>query len=402
MKNKMKHFDFTLIITPLILTAFGVVMIYSASMVIAVVQLEVPSNYYLIKQIKWFAIGASLFFITAFIPYYKYQKVIKIIVFSVIFMLILVLFIGKNVNNAKSWFDFGTLSFQPSEIAKLGLIMYLSSVYSKKLDYINNFGRAVVPPLILTALILGLISMQPDIGTAAIVLLIAGTVIISSGIRIRHILLLTSLGAGLLAVAIPSMATDERIARFTGAFQPFSDPGGDGYHLIQSYLAIGNGGFFGQGLGQSVQKLGYLLEPHTDFIMAVIAEELGLIGVLIVIGLLATIVLRGFYIAGKCKNPFGSLLAIGISSMIGIQALINMGAVSGLLPITGVPLPFVSYGGSSLVVLMISMGILNNIAWHVRKQEDMTPKIKTSKPVPSSKNEGNVVINSKGGRTWVN
>src|SRR5699024_6188343 len=150
--------------------------------------------------------------------------------------------------------------------------------------------------------------------------------------------------------------TDVRIGRFVGAYQPFSEPDGSGEHRIQSYLAIGGGGFTGEGLGQSVQKLGYLWGAHTDFIMAIIAEELVFIGVCIVLGLLSTIVLRGLYIARKSEDSFGSLLAIGISAMIGIQATINLGAISGLLPITGVPLPFLSYGGSSLLALMISMG----------------------------------------------
>src|SRR5699024_9125570 len=164
--------------------------------------------------------------------------------------------------------------------------------------------------------------------------------------------------------------TDVRIARFTGAYQPFTAPNTDGYHLIQSYLAIGVGGLTGEGLGQSVQKLGYLMEAHTDFIMAIIAEELGFIGVVIVIGMLATIVLRGYFIARKCKDSFGSLIAIGISTMVGIQATVNLGAISGVLPITGVTLPFISYGRSSLMNLMILIVILNNIAMNVKKQRE--------------------------------
>src|SRR5699024_3142616 len=194
-------------------------------------------------------------------------------------------------------------------------------------------------------------------------------IIISSGIRFRHIFLLVLVGVLFLSLVIPQMVTDTRINRFTGAYQPFEAPDDVGYHLIQSYLAIGVGGITGEGLGQSVQKLGYLFGPHTDFIMAIIAEELGFIGVFIVIGLLALIVLRGIFIARKCRDSFGALLAIGISSMVGVQAFINLGAISGVLPITGVTLPFVSYGGSSLLVLMISMGILNNIARTVKATE---------------------------------
>src|SRR5699024_6698176 len=169
-------------------------------------------------------------------------------------------------------------------------------------------------------------------------------------------------------------------ARFTGAYQPVMDPESSGYHLIQSYLTIGGGGLSGEGLGQSVQKLGYLWGAHTDFIMAVIAEELGIFGVIIVIGLFCLLTLRGLFFAEKCTDSFGSLLAIGITTMIGVQAIINLGAISGILPITGVTLPFISYGGSSLFVVMCSMGILNNIAKSVQIKEERE-KIVQKEPI---------------------
>src|SRR5699024_7825771 len=184
---------------------------------------------------------------------------------------------GKTINNAKSWFSLGPANIQPAEFAKLGIILYLASVYSKKQDYINDFSRGVLPPLILARVILRLSVLQPDIGTAGIILIISCSVILSSGIKMRHIFLLLFIVIITLAIAIPNMVTDVRIARFTGAYQPFTAPNTDGYHLIQSYLAIGVGGLTGEGLGQSVQKLGYLMEAHTDFIMAIIAEELGFI-----------------------------------------------------------------------------------------------------------------------------
>ncbi len=322
----------------------------------------------------------------------KYQKLIKIIILGIIILLIAVRIFGYSAGNAKSWINLGPLNLQPSEFAKLGIIMYLASVYSKKQAYIDNFNRGVLPPLILTAIILALIIAQPDIGTASIIFLIACSVIFSSGIRFKHLFLLVAIGLLLVAIAIPSMITDERISRFTGAYAPFESPKDDGYQLIQSYVAIGVGGLTGEGLGQGVQKLGYLFGPHTDFIMAVIAEELGFIGVFIVIGSLAIIVLRGIYISRKCEDTFGALLAIGISSMVGIQAFINLGSASGILPITGVTLPFVSYGGSSLLILLISMGILNNIAMTVKKKEQG--------PTPVTNNE--IPNNSfiKGGKTW--
>jgi len=368
MKN-LKYYDFTLIIAPILLAGFGLIMIYSSSMVTAIVEGR-ESTYYLVKQSQWFFVSLIAFVCFCLYPYKHYQKLIKFIVFFILFLLVGVLIFGTTINNAKSWFALGPVNVQPAEFAKLGIVLYLASVYSKKQDYINDFSRGVLPPLLLTGLILGLIVLQPDIGTAGIVLIIASTVIFSSGIRMRHVFLLSVVVIVTLAIAIPNMVSDVRIARFTGAYQPFTAPDTDGYHLIQSYLAIGAGGITGEGLGQSVQKLGYLMEAHTDFIMAIIAEELGFIGVIIVIGTLATIVLRGYFIARKCKDSFGSLIAIGISTMVGIQATVNLGAISGVLPITGVTLPFISYGGSSLLVLMVSMGILNNVAMNVKKERE--------------------------------
>src|SRR5699024_6452419 len=236
-------------------------------------------------------------------------------------------------------------------------------------EYIRDFTQGVLPPLIITGGILALVVAEPDIGTSSIIAMIAATIIISSGIRFRHIFLLVLVGVLFLSFVIPQMVTDTRINRFTGAYQPLEAPDDVEYHLIQSYMAIGVVGISGEVLGQGVEKLGYLFGPHTDFIMAIIAEELGFIGVFIVIGLLALIVLRGIFIARKCRDSFGALLAIGISSMVGIQAFINLGSISGILPITGVTLPFISYGGSSLLVLMISMGILNNIAKSTKEAE---------------------------------
>ncbi|GGJ43037.1 putative lipid II flippase FtsW [Virgibacillus salexigens] len=391
MLQKLKNYDFTLMITPILLAAFGLVMIYSASMVFAVVQ-EYSATHYLTQQSIRFAMGLAGFIICCLFPYKYYQKLIKPLILGVILLLIGVLLFGSSVNNAQSWF----LGIQPAEFAKLALILYLASVYSKKQDYINEFSKGVLPPLILTGIILGLIVMQPDIGTASIIFFIACSVIFSSGIRFKHLFILIGIGVALLLLATPYMITDERLSRFTGAYQPFQTPDSDGYQLIQSYVAIGNGGLLGEGLGQSVQKLGYLTEAHTDFIMAVVAEELGFVGVVIVIGMLAIIVIRGIVISRKAQDSFAALLAIGISSMVGLQAFINLGAISGLLPITGVPLPFVSYGGSSLLVLMISMGILNNIAMHVKKRE-----LEPAEEKQEDK-ENRVLQTYRGGKTWKN
>lgn len=351
-------------------------MIYSASMVSTVVD-GLDSTYYLIRQLQWFVLGLIGFVFSCLYPYKKYQNMTVIIVIGSILLLIAVLLFGDTANKATRSISIFGMNLQPSEFIKLTLIIYLASIYSKKQQYIGNFVQGVMPPIFIMFIMLVLIIAQPDIGTAAIILLIGATIILSSGIRWKHIVMLSVFILVAMAIAIPRMITETRIARVTGAYDPFQNPDSTGYHLIQSYIAIGGGGIKGEGLGQSVQKLGYLWGAHTDFIMAVIAEELGIFGVIVTIGLFAIITLRGLYIAKKCTDSFGSLLAIGISCMVAIQAVINLGAISGLLPITGVPLPFLSYGGSSLLVLMISMGILNNIAKSVKLEEEKPKEIQT-------------------------
>ncbi|SNZ09290.1 cell division-specific peptidoglycan biosynthesis regulator FtsW [Terribacillus aidingensis] len=370
MKKRLRNFDFTLLFTPLLLTAFGSVMIYSASYTVAVVKFDWSATHFFVRTLVWFALAIPVFAFFSFVPYQKYHKVIKPLMLVIFLMLVLVLFTGK-VNGSRSWFSLGFFSVQPAELAKVGMIIYLASIYSKKQSYLSSFSKGVLPPLIALGIILGLIVIQPDVGNASIIFLISCSIIFSAGIKIRHLSLLIVAGLLLILAVWPHMVTDERVSRFTGAYQPFDEEHvqDDGFQLVQSYLAIGTGGVFGVGLGQGVQKLGYLPEPHTDFIMAVIAEELGFLGVAAVLAMLAIIVLRGLYIAKQCRDSFGSLLAIGISSMVGIQTFINLGAITGLLPITGVTLPFVSYGGTSLLILFASMGILNNVAKYVRSQE---------------------------------
>lgn len=383
MRNRLKNYDFLLIIVPLLLAAFGIVMIYSASMVTAVVS-GLDSTYYVVKQAQWFGLGLVVFILCLLIPYQSYQKlVIPLIILSVISLLI-VPFFGKTVYNATRTIVLLGFNIQPSEFVKLFLIIYLASVYSKKQSYIDNLSKGVIPPLVLSLFIIGLIVIQPDLGTASIILFIIAMIIISSGIRFKHVMLLGTVAAGVIMILIPLLVTETRIRRFTGAYNPFADPDSAGYHLIQSYLAISGGGVTGEGLGQSIQKLGYLWGAHTDFIMSIIAEELGALGVIIVIGAIVTITLRGLYFARKCTDSFGTLLAIGISSMIGFQAIVNLGAISGVLPITGVTLPFVSYGGSSLLILMASMGILNNIAKQVIIEENK-PKVIEKDPIDEIK-----------------
>lgn len=387
-----KGYDYTLILVPIFLSAFGLLMIYSASMVSTTLD-GLDSTYYLFKQLKWFVLGIIGFVFCCIFPYQNYKRMVKPMILLSIGLLLLTILFGDTVNRATRSVDIFGFNIQPSEFVKLFLIIYLAAIYSKKQKYIGNFLYGALPPLVMTIFMIGLIVLQPDLGTAVIILLIVTTIILSSGIKMKHIMFLFSCCLLILLVLIPKLITDSRIARFTGAFHPFENPDGDGYHLIQSYLAIGGGGVSGEGLGQSIQKLGYLWGAHTDFIMAVVSEELGVFGVVLVIGSLLLIILRGLHIAKECPDSFGSLLAIGISSMVAIQAIINLGAISGLLPITGVPLPFISYGGSSLFILLIAMGILNNIARSVHVTEE-EPRVIESTPIYQNK--------ERRGTTWPN
>ncbi|WP_066066387.1 FtsW/RodA/SpoVE family cell cycle protein [Neobacillus soli] len=388
-KKIIKSYDYSLIIAIALLCAFGLVMVYSSSMAWAVSpRYGVEADHFYQKQ-KLFMLGSLVFFLlTALFPYkiMKSTKFLLPMVFLSVLGLLGLLIFGKIAGNAQSWYQIGPLKLQPSEFVKLCVIIYLAAVYAKKQTYINQFNQGVLPPLAYLIIVCSFIAMEPDYGTAIIIALIGATIIFSSGMNIKNIIKLILIGAIIILPFIlvfqDKIFTEKRMGRVTAVSDPFADVQKTGFQLANSYIAIGSGGVNGLGLGKSVQKLGYLPESHTDFIMAIIAEELGMWGVGFVILTLTYIVLRGLYIGLRCKDPFGSLLAIGVSSMIGIQAFINLGGVSGIIPLTGVPLPFISYGGSSLLMLAISAGILVNISMFVKyenkyknKQEKINKKV---------------------------
>jgi cell division protein FtsW len=357
------------------LTIFGLVMVYSASMVSAVQRFEVASDFFYQKQRINLIISAFVFLFVAIVPYKLYQsnKFLVPMVFASLLGLAALFAFGHIAGNAQSWFKIGTASLQPSEFVKLCVIIYLSAVYAKKQPYINVFNKGVAPPLAYVILVFSLVAVQPDVGTAFIIVLIAATIVLCSGMSLRNIMKLCGIGLilvlPLVLILNDFIFSDVRKGRFLAFQDPFKYEEGIGWHLANSYIAIGSGGLKGLGLGQSIQKLGYLPESHTDFIMAVIAEELGIFGVGFVLLCLGYLVLKGILVGVRCKDPFGSLMAIGISAMIGIQSFINIGGISGVIPLTGVPLPFVSYGGSSLLQLSIAMGILVNISMFVNYEE---------------------------------
>ena len=344
LKKILKSYDYTLIIVLILLSIFGLVMIYSSSMVSAVQKYNVESDFFYQKQKLHLIMAAIVFVFMSILPYkiMLSKKILASIVFLSLFGLSALFIFGKAAGNALSWFEIGTRSIQPSEFVKIGVIIYLSAVYAKKQSYINEFNKGVVPPVVYLVLICLLVAIQPDYGTAMIIFAIATTIIVSSGMNVKNIMRLIVIGLVMLTPIIlflwDKIFSPKRISRFTSFNNPFADgiAQDSGYQLVNSFLAIGSGGINGLGLGQSVQKLGYLPESHTDFIMAIIAEELGIWGVLFVLLSLGFIVLRGIYTALRCKDPFGSLLAIGISSMIGIQSFVNLAGISGLIPLTGV------------------------------------------------------------------
>lgn len=392
-KKIMKSYDYSLIIAIILLSTFGLVMVYSASMASAVQRYGVASDYFYQRQ-KIFLLGAAVIFIISALFPYKAMKSNRILGTMVLFSLIVLaaLFVfGHLAGGAQSWFKIGPLSIQPSEFVKLCVIIYLAAVYAKKQAYVNEFNRGVLPPLAYLILVCVLIAIQPDFGTAAIIALIAGTILLSSGMNFKNFAKLIIMGlivvTPFLLILKGEIFSTKRVDRFAVMKDPFAVEQTSGFHLANSYIAIGSGGVNGLGLGKGIQKLGYLPESHTDFIMAVIAEELGVWGVSFVIILLAYIVLRGIYIGLKCTDPFGSLLAIGISSMIGIQSFINLAGISGVIPLTGVPLPFVSYGGSSLIQLAIATGILANVSMFVNYEKKYKTKqeYQESKDNPSGK-----------------
>lgn len=362
-------------------------MIYSSSMMVAIVYEEESPDYFYKKQLlNLLFVAAPLFVIAAIMPYRRLSNK-YLLGFLMIVMIVLEIWltidgIGKEQTGSKSWINlFGLTTFQPSEYAKLFVIVYFAgSFYKKSLkkDSIQSLTAEDIKfPIFIWLLILGCVSLETDIGAVGIIFVIAMSVVFASGMEgsaLRR--LVTTIGGfGALVVGVlllikrDSIFNESRLGRFTSYRNPFEYSDGSGHQVINGYYAIGSGGLEGKGLGQSVQKLGYLPEPQTDFIMAIIAEELGLLGVSIVIFGLGFIVLRGFWIAMVTKDPLARMLATGISTWIGLQTFINLGGLSGIIPLTGVTLPFISYGGTSIVLLSLAIGILINVSTNYKLEK---------------------------------
>lgn len=363
--ERIKKIDYLFIGAIVFLSLFGLVMVYSASFPVASMNYQ-TSSYFFSKQLYSLCIGFGLMVLTSFFPYRVYGKISPLLVLISILLLIMVLIpgIGMDINNSRRWLHIGPLLIQPSEAVKLVMIIYFAYIYAKKQDYIQHFWKGVMPPLVILGIVFFLILKQPDLGTATAILLPCGLLLVCAGVRKIHLMLLGSIAVG--GICYLAISAPYRLKRIMTFKNPYADPLGDGYQLINSIDAISSGGIWGKGLGHSIHKMGFLPEAHTDFIMAIILEELGVFGLLFIIFSYLIIMYCGVRIVVKAKDPFGKLLALGLTFQIMIQAIFNMGAVSGLLPVTGIPLPFISYGGSSLIFMFISSGILVNLSWKTK------------------------------------
>lgn len=338
----------------------GVVMVYSASSIMADMRFG-DSFFFLKRHIVYAFIGIAAMISVARIDYTHFKKLTLPFLLSSLALLVLLLVpgIGAEAGGATRWLRFGPLSLQPSEFAKLAVIFFLACSFAKKGGEMGTFKKGFLPYMAILALFLLLMMLQPDFGTAMTLAGIIFIMLFVAGTRLSYIasFIMVMLPAAYLLIA----GAEYRRRRILSFLDPWSDPQDTGFQIIQSFLAFGSGGMMGRGLGEGRQKLFYLPEPHTDFVLPVVGEELGFIGVMIIILLFTGLVLMGIRASLKANDPFGCHLALGITSMIGLQAIINMGVVMGLLPTKGLPLPFVSYGGTSLLVNMIGVGILISI-----------------------------------------
>ena len=368
-QNNHNHIDFMLLGTVLALTTIGFIMVFSASAVLA--QQRYGDNLYFFKrQLIYGVLGICAMFILSKLDYRRLRPLAYPLLFISVFLLVLVYTpgIGLKVGGARRWIHLGHVTFQPSEFTKLSLIIYLAYYFSKKKETIKEFKKGLLPVLLITGLLIAFIYPQPDFGNAMFLSLLLVTFLFIAGARLIH---LGILGAMALPVALYAVFhAGYRYRRLVAFIDPWKNPRSTGFQIIQSFLSFGSGSLFGCGLGNGQQKLFFLPAPHTDFILSVIGEELGFFGVFIIIILFMFLLLRGFRIAYLAQSSFASYLALGITLMIGLQTVINLGVVMGLLPTKGIPLPFLSYGGSCLFITLAGVGILLNISKRLDAREE--------------------------------
>ena len=354
--------DKWLFLATLALICASVVMVYSASALVALERFQQP-YLFVTRQMMWAAVGVAVLSIVMRIDYraYRNDKMIWLLLGVVGLMLVAVLF-SRPINGTRRWFGVGGFGIQPSELAKMAAIMFTALMLERRRTRINELHYSLLPIGLIVGSLVTLILLEPDFGTAVSLIAVIGVMVFAAGISYRYLL-----GAGLLALPalyVILMQADYRRRRLLTFMDPWADPLGDGFQIIQSLIAVGTGGVFGKGLMNGVQKLFYLPEPHTDFIYAVISEETGLLGATLVLLCFCVIAWRGMRTAMRAPDTFGAFLALGITMMLVLQAFVNISVVLGLMPTKGIPLPLVSNGGSSMLINLLGVGVLLNISQH--------------------------------------
>ena len=358
---QLADYDMVMLLMVLALTSFGIVMVYSASSVMAAKNFH-DGAFFLKRQLLFAGVGLAVAAVVMRIDYHHWKKFAVAMLLFCLLLLVLVLIpgIGGKVKGATRWIRLPGFNLQPSEFAKIALIIYMAYSLEKKYDKIKSLSYGFLPYMVVLMVLLALILKQPDMGAALTLAAVTIIMLFAAGTRLVFLL-------GTVMVAAPFVAymvyhSAYRWRRIKAFMNPEQDPTGIGWQILQSKYAFGSGGFFGQGLGEGKQKLFYLPEAHTDFILSVIGEELGFAGVIVIVGMFFILVQRAMRIAAAANDPFGRYLALGIAVLFAIQATVNMGVVSGLLPTKGLALPFISYGGSSLIMSLFAVGILLNIS----------------------------------------
>ena len=363
-RQKHSDCDSILCVTVAILVLIGIEMVFSSS---AAYTEQNDSFYFLKRQVLWCLLGTGLLLITKNLDYHKlHQYTYPIMIFTFL-LLVVVMFpeFSKKVGGARRWLTFGGFSFQPSELAKFTLVLFIAKSLVKRADKLRSFAYGYLPNLIVLGFFFIPIFFQPDFGTVMVILAVTFTMLFIAGLRKKFLFL--SIVAIIPIVALAIQFADYRNRRIIAFLNPWEDPSGVGFQAVQSFYAFGRGGFWGVGLGESSQKLYRLPEAHTDFIFSVIGEELGFVGTTAIVLLFLIFIWRGFLTAYQAKDPFGTHLATGLTLLIGLQAFINLGVASGLLPTKGLTLPFISMGGSSMLVTMLSVGVILNISEQTAK-----------------------------------
>ena len=347
------------------LVCVGVVMVYSASAIVAADRFHDPF-FFLKKQLFWAVLGLGCLWGGMLLDYRNLERLVMplLVVSFVLLVLVLVPPFGQSINGTRRWFHVGPVSFQPVELAKFALVLYLASYLTRKQEAVARFTEGLLPLLLVAGGLASLTLLQPDLGNSLALVILTLALAYLAGARVQHMALIA--GAALPVVVALIALKPYRWRRMVAFMNPWDDPQGSGFQIIQSFLALGSGGWLGVGLGDSKQKLFYLPEPYTDFIFAIVGEELGLLGAVVIVALFALLIWRGLRIGLRAPDAFGAFLGLGLTIMLATQTIVNLGVVTGALPTKGLPLPFISFGGSALLMTMFSAGVLLSISQHGR------------------------------------